>query len=51
MTFEFCLLSFAFGLWLADLAWKFKIEDKAEMGIRLECRGRLYDVRESDNGS
>lgn len=38
------------GLWTANKLWKVKIREKAASGFRLECDGKLYDVRESDNG-
>lgn len=37
------------GMVLVSFLWRIKIREKAASGFRLECGGRLYDIRESDN--
>jgi len=39
--------AFYVGMALAHWGWQLKIEDKARTGHRLECRRKLYTVREA----
>lgn len=43
------LLGMTLGAWIGDLAWKHKLLDKIRYGLRLELKGKLYDITLSDS--
>lgn len=36
----------ALGGWAVEFLWRLKIREKADLGTRLECSGKLYNVVE-----